>query len=380
MIPLFYAARNLFRRLDQTIQLIIGSVIVILLIMSASAMNDAMENTLINTGNPNNIIVLGAGSEESVERSEVKANVGEIIASSILGIRKIVGKPAVSPEVHFNGLITVKNSLSNQALIRGVKYQALWVHETVRLIEGNYPNTGEAMIGRLAYLKLGCNSTDLKVGNYIEFNKEKIRISGIFDARGTVLEAEIWMPLQDLMTYTKRDTVSCVVVRTQQLDAAEEIDLLSKKRLDLEIITMPETQYYKRISEFYTPIRWMSWICAILISTGALLGGLNSINAAFTERKKEFGVLQAIGFKRIIILLSIIQETLMISVLALIISAIVISLLEGLSIAYSIGVFELNYSIKQKLIGIITTLFIALIGALIPAAKLLLPKLSNSLR
>jgi len=380
MIPLFYAARNLFRRLDQTIQLIIGSVIVILLIMSASAMNDAMENTLINTGNPNNIIVLGAGSEESVERSEVKANVGEIIASSILGIRKIVGKPAVSPEVHFNGLITVKNSLSNQALIRGVKYQALWVHETVRLIEGNYPNTGEAMIGRLAYLKLGCNSTDLKVGNYIEFNKEKIRISGIFDAHGTVLEAEIWMPLQDLMTYTKRDTVSCVVVRTQQLDAAEEIDLLSKKRLDLEIITMPETQYYKRISEFYTPIRWMSWICAILISTGALLGGLNSINAAFTERKKEFGVLQAIGFKRIIILLSIIQETLMISVLALIISAIVISLLEGLSIAYSIGVFELNYSIKQKLIGIITTLFIALIGALIPAAKLLLPKLSNSLR
>jgi len=380
MIPLFYAARNLFRRLDQTIQLIIGSVIVILLIMSASAMNDAMENTLINTGNPNNIIVLGAGSEESVERSEVKANVGEIIASSILGIRKIVGKPAVSPEVHFNGLITVKNSLSNQALIRGVKYQALWVHETVRLIEGNYPNTGEAKICMLDYLKRGCNSTDLKVGNYIEFNKEKIRISGIFDARGTVLEAEIWMPLQDLMTYTKRDTVSCVVVRTQQLDAAEEIDLLSKKRLDLEIITMPETQYYKRISEFYTPIRWMSWICAILISTGALLGGLNSINAAFTERKKEFGVLQAIGFKRIIILLSIIQETLMISVLALIISAIVISLLEGLSIAYSIGVFELNYSIKQKLIGIITTLFIALIGALIPAAKLLLPKLSNSLR
>ena len=260
MIPLVYAIRNLFRRIDQTIQLIIGLVIVILLIMSASAMNDAMENTLLNSGNPNNIIVLGAGSEESVERSEVKAGVDEIIASSILGIRQILGKPAVSPEVHFNGLITVNNASSNQALIRGVKYQALWVHEKVRLIEGNYPNTGEAMIGRLAYLKLGCNSTDLKVGNYIEFNKEKIKISGIFNAHGTVLEAEIWMPLQDLMTYTKRDTASCVVVRTEGLDAVEELDLLSKKRLDLEIVTIPETEYYQRISEFYTPIRWMSWI------------------------------------------------------------------------------------------------------------------------
>ena len=99
MIPLVYAVRNLFRRFDQTIQLIIGSVIVILLVMSASAMNDAMENTLLNTGNPNNIIVLGAGSEESVERSEIKAGIDEIIASSIFGIRQIVGKPAVSPEV-----------------------------------------------------------------------------------------------------------------------------------------------------------------------------------------------------------------------------------------------------------------------------------------
>ena len=380
MIPLIYAVRNLFRRLDQTVQLIIGSVIVILLIMSASAINDAMENTLLNTGNPNNIIILGAGSEESVERSEVKAGVDEIIASSILGIRQIVGKPAVSPEVHFNGLITVKNSSSNQALIRGVKYQALWVHEKARIIEGNYPNTGEAMVGRLAYLKLGCKSTDLKVGNYIEFNKEKVKISGIFDAHGTVLEAEIWMPLHDLMTYTKRDTVSCIVVKTQGLDATEEIDLLSKKRLDLEIVSMPETQYYNRVSEFYTPIRWMSWVCATLISTGAMLGGLNSINAAFTERKQEFGTLQAIGFKRIIILFSILQETVMISTLALIISAFIISLLAGISIPYSIGVFELNYSNAQFKIGISATLLIALIGTIIPAAKLLLPRVANTLR
>ena len=180
------------------------------------------------------------------------------------------------------------------------------------------------------------------------------------------------------MTYTKRDTVSCVVVKTQMLDAVEEIDLLCKKRLDLEIVSMSEIQYYKRVSAFYTPIRWMSWVCAVLISTGALLGGLNSMNAAFTARKKEFGTLQAIGFKRIIILLSILEETLMISALALIISAIIISFVGDISIPYSIGVFELNYSFAQFNIGIITTLLIALIGALIPAVKLLLPKLQNT--
>jgi putative ABC transport system permease protein len=150
--------------------------------------------------------------------------------------------------------------------------------------------------------------------------------------------------------------------------------------LDLEIVSMPETQYYNRVSEFYTPIRWMSWVCATLISTGAMLGGLNSINAAFTERKQEFGTLQAIGFKRIIILFSILQETVMISTLALIISAFIISLLTGISIPYSIGVFELNYSNAQFKIGISATLLIALIGTIIPAAKLLLPRVANTLR
>ena len=44
------------------------------------------------------------------------------------------------------------------------------------------------------------------------------------------------------------------------------------------------------------------------------------------------------------------------------------------------GVFELNYSFIQFNIGIVTTLLIALIGALIPATKLLLSRLPNTLR
>lgn len=55
MIPLIYIIRNLFRRLDQSLQLTVGNAIVILLIMTASAMNQTMEQTLRNTGDPNNI-------------------------------------------------------------------------------------------------------------------------------------------------------------------------------------------------------------------------------------------------------------------------------------------------------------------------------------
>ena len=42
-----------------------------------------MDQTLKNTGDPNNVIIVGAGSEESVERSEVNSGIDEIISSSV---------------------------------------------------------------------------------------------------------------------------------------------------------------------------------------------------------------------------------------------------------------------------------------------------------
>ena len=41
---------------------------------------------------------------------------------------------------------------------------------------------------------------------------------GIFDARGTVMEAEIWMPLQDLMTFTQRDFFPVLFLLSNQVN------------------------------------------------------------------------------------------------------------------------------------------------------------------
>ena len=61
MIPLSYTLRNVFRRPLQTLQLIGGSTLVILLLMLALAINQSMQETLTNSGNETNIIFLGAG-------------------------------------------------------------------------------------------------------------------------------------------------------------------------------------------------------------------------------------------------------------------------------------------------------------------------------
>ena len=349
--------------------------------MTAASMNHAMKQTLGNTGDPLNTIIVGAGSEESVERSEVKQGVAEIIGSSISGIRQIMDKPSLSPEIHFNGMLSTQDGESSQALIRGVQHVALWVHQRVRILEGRFPNPGEIMVGRLAHKKLGFNRSQLQIGQILVYNGEELIISGIFDAIGTVLEAEVWIPLQDLMTYTQRENLSCVVVTLDEARSFGDLDAFTKRRLDLELVAIQETEYYTKLSTFYKPIRWMAWICAFLLSIGALFGGLNALYASFSSRIQEFGAIQAIGFNRWKILFSLIVESSITGLIGSVLAfGIVVLILQGITVPFSIGVFVLNFTQIILALGAGTGLVLGVIGGLPPAWNCLRPSLPETLR
>ena len=381
MIPLTYTLRNIFRRPVQSIQLIGGSGFVVLLIMTAMAMNESMKETLSNSGSEQNIIFLGAGSEESIERSEVSPGLEEIISSNLKGINHIMKQPAISPEVHYNGIVKLRTGHESQALIRGIKHQAFWVHHQVRLLEGRYPQSGEIIIGNLAHQKLGVSAETLPLGKELEFNGESFKIVGIFDAKGTVMEAEIWMPLYDLMTLTQRETLSCVVFSSKDKDAYDQAEVFAQTRLDLEIIALKESEYYEKLSLFYAPIRWMAWISAILISVGAFMGGLNTIYANFSSIVREFGTLQAIGFSRKAIFLSIVEEAMSTGALAAI-TALMIGLIfiQGLSFPFAIGVFTFDFNNSVILTGISSGVLLAICGVIPPSWKCLRPHLTQTLR
>ena len=83
MIPLAYTIRNLFRKPLQSIQLIGGSSLVVLLVMLAFAINDSMQRTLNHTGSEKNIILLGAGSEESISAVRFLQKLPKLLVLSI---------------------------------------------------------------------------------------------------------------------------------------------------------------------------------------------------------------------------------------------------------------------------------------------------------
>lgn len=381
MLPLTYALRNLFRDPSRLFQTVGGSAAVVLLVMAAAALNQGMERVLSASGSPRNAILLGAGSEESIQRSEVAARLSGIAGASVAGVRQVLGKPAVSTEIHYMTYLETVDGHRGQGLFRGVVPEALLVHPEVRLLDGNFPGAGELMAGRLAWRKLGLPQESLKTGAKVKLDGAEMTISGTFAAPGTVMEAEVWAALGDLHMLAQRETVSCVVLGLESPDDFAEADLFSKQRLDLELSALRESDYYAALSEFFKPLRLMVWATAGLVAAGAVFGGLNTLYAAFASRIRELATLQAIGFTRGAILLSLIQESLLACLTGtLIASLLAILFLEGRTIPFSIGAFTVTITPAVAASGLATGVLLGILGALPPAFRCLKPALHASLR
>lgn len=381
MLPLSYAIRNLLRSKTRLAQTVGGSALVVLLVMAAVAINQGMKRVLSTSGSPHNVILLGAGSEESVQRSEVGEGTAGIASASIRGVSETLGVRAVSPEIHYMNYLGFADGSRAQALIRGVHPTALQVHPEVRLLEGHFPRPGEVMVGRLAWRILGVDPQRLQVGKQVEINDQEMTISAHFAAPGTVMESEIWTTLGDLRVLAQRESISCVVLRLDDPADFDEADLFAKQRLDLELSALRESDYYARLGEFFSPLRAMIWITVSLIAAGAVFGGINTLYAAFASRVREMATLQAIGFGRRSLLLSLLQESTLACLSGTLLATLLAMLLiDGRSVAFSIGTFHLDIDAGVAGAGMLTGLLLGLIGAIPPAIRCLKPALPVALR
>ncbi len=381
LLPFSYATRNLLRDPSRFLQKTGGAAVVVLLVFAAGAFNAGMESLLRASGSERNVILLGAGSEESIERSEIAVQTETLATAGIAGIETRMGIPAVSGEVHFMGEISGETFAGRQALLRGVRPAALEVHREVRLLEGRFPGSGEVIVGKLAHHTLGVESRAIVRENWIQFEEQEFRVVGIFEAPGTVMESEIWFDRGDLMTLTQRETLSCVVVRLEDPTGFGRAELFSKQRLDLELTAIRESDYYGRLGRFFGPIRQMTWLTAGLIAAGAVFGGFNMLYAAFASRIRELATLQAIGFSRRAVFLSLLQESLVGALSGTLLAAfLAIFLIDGQAVYFSIGTFALTLSGGVIGAALLTGVLLGVLGAISPAIRCLGSPLPTALR
>lgn len=385
-LPFRYAFRNLGRSRVRLFASLLGSTLVVLLVLASGGFVRGMQRTLVqNHTLSDNIMIMGTGSEEGVERSQIDASVAGIAGSSIPGIKQRAGVLFVSPEIHAALPVrqAAQSATDHPAVMRGVRREALLVHPEVEIIQGRPPRQGmdELMVGQLAATRLGLPDDRLAVGQTLHFDDRDWTIVGRFSAPNTVMNAEIWIPLTDLQIATNRESsLSCVVLTLEDATFADA-DLFAKSRLDLEITAMRERAYYASIAAFYAPIRVMIILTAALIATGGILGGLNTMYAAFAARVREVGMLQALGYTRAAIVINLTEESLFAAACGALIGAgLGLLLLNGLAVRFSMGAFTLTVDAPVLLTGVLAGLVVGLIGAIPPTIRCLRLPIAEALK
>lgn len=384
LLPWEYGLRNLGRSPTRWLLCALGGLLVVMLMLAAGAFARGLDRTLIGTAGDHNVLVLGAGSEESLERSEIDANTPGLVVASVPGIRRRMGVAYVSPEVQMQSVMRLRENEANEliAVFRGINPEAFLVHDRARLIEGRMaePGRDEVMIGGLVASKLGVPAEALAVGNTIWFDRRTWTIVGRFEVRGSVMDAEIWCPLRDLQIAARRNNLSCVVMTLDDAEF-EDVDAFCKRRLDLELTAIREADYYAALSRFYGPVRIMVWVTALLIAMAGLLGGFNTMYAAFASRVREIGALQTLGYSRRAVVLSLTQESVLAAACGVLPGALLGRwLLDGMAVRFSMGAFNLSVDSSVLAVGLLAGLALGVFGAIPPAIRCLRLPISVALK
>lgn len=162
------------------------------------------------------------------------------------------------------------------------------------------------------------------------------------------------------------------------LSAADEF---CKERIDLEWEATPEVTYYASLQKHYGPVRWVSWIIVGLISAAGAFAGLNTMYGAVVGRVREIAALQTIGYARRAIILSLIQEAVLLAALgALLAVVIALTLLNGIAIRFTMGAFQLRVDHFAVIIGLISGVGIGVLGAIPPAIRALRMVVADALK
>ena len=403
LIPLHYATRNLGRSPPRLALSVGGALLVALLLMAGAGFAQGMDQALQARGHERTVLLLGAGSEESLARSEIPRSVAESVGASAAGVGSWDGRLLASPEIHV--ALPLGDATANDAdaeaesrtgIIRGITPMAFLLHPQVRLSAGRAPDSGsnEVIIGASAARAAGLDPTAVSGAleerepsrrdarpPAITVDGRSMRIVGLFQAPGTVLDGEIWMPIDDLLVLTKRETVSGVIVGLAPGASPSDIDLFAQRRIDLELSAIHEPAYYAAQSAFYRPVRILVLVSAALVAAGALIGGLNTLYAAFATRIRELAMLQVLGFSRAAVVISMMQESLIASLSGALVAVVIAMLfVDGIAVRFSMGVFGIRIDDRVIALGILSGIVVGIVGAIAPAVRCLSTPLPSALK
>ena len=305
--------RTVPQRAGSSIVAVIGVTGVVIVFVAVLSIAEGFQAALTGAGSPDTAIVMRGGSDSEMSSGLPLASTR--IVKDAPGVLRGDSGPIASAEL-FVVVDVPKRSTGTPANVplRGVEPAAFSVREEIRIVEGRAfrPGTNEIIVGRSAANQFA----GIDVGTTQRWGESSWQVVGIFDAGGTIAESEIWCDARVLQpAYRRGETFQSVYARLESAETFQSFSdaLTTDPRLD--VMVEREDQYYLGQSQLITAIiTGIGTVIAVLMGFGAVFGGINTMYTAVASRTREIATLRALGFSGGPVVISVMAESVLLSI------------------------------------------------------------------
>lgn len=325
-IPLAYSIRNLWVRRMTTILTAMGMALVVYVFAAVLMLDAGLRNTLVSTGEPDNMVVTRQGSVTEVQSSIDRGQAS--IVSQFPEVASFIEPLASRETVVLINLKKRDTGKASNVVVRGLDETGRGMRRQVKVVEGRAcrPGSEEIMVGVASSRQF----QGLGLGESVRFGGRDWRVVGLFDGGRSGFDSEIWADGEVLRQSFRRTTHSSLVVRLMDPSQAESFRnrVTSDPRLPLS--AKSERQYYEDQSESLSRfIKILGLTLTVIFSIGAIIGATITMQSAVATRVAEIGTLRALGFQRSAILLAFLAESVALSLVGGVIGLSLASLMQS---------------------------------------------------
>lgn len=373
-IPFSYSFRNLWTRRLTTVLTASGMALVVFVFAATLMLATGLRKTLVETGSPDNVIVIRKASQSEVQSGVDRGQAAVIETQPEIAVgadgRQLLAKELVV-------LISLPKRGSNKpsnVVIRGVSQASLVLRPQVKLIEGRMPRPGSAEV--IAGQGVAKRFKGGGIGETLRFGMRDWTVVGTFDAGTTGFSSEIWGDADQLMQAFRRPVYSSVLFRLR--DTSEFPKLKERIETDprLTVEAKRETHYYSDQSEMMaTFLGIMGMTLTVIFSLGAVIGAMITMYAAVANRTSEIGTLRALGFRRRSIMIVFMLESLLLGLVGGLAGIFISSFLQLFTIStvnwqtFSELAFSFTLTTDIVLQSLLFSLVMGFVGGVLPAFR-----------
>jgi len=342
---------------------VFGVALTVAVFVSIMAMVQGVESVFIDTGDPQNLLIIRQGSQSETNSffdREIKG-----IVETMDGVKAVAGEIIV--------LINQPRATGGAAnvIVRGISDKSMQLRPRIRLVEGRMlrPGLREVIVSKT----LSGRFKDTRLGDQIKIGRTAWDVVGIVDAAHTAYDSEIWGDYNEVSQEFERPIYSSLLVQVADPSVIPSLKdrIANDRRIKLDVFTQQE--YFESQTSTATPIKVLAYMVAIIMSIGSCFAVMNTMYAATAYRTREIGTLRVLGFKRRNILLSFMFESLVLAVMGGIVGCILALPVNGISTGtaniatFSEVVFQFRLTPKLMLEGILFAAIMGTVGGALPA-------------